>query len=351
MSVTVGATLAAEDLAGITSADLGLTLPAGQAIESITSLAPLLEFTLALDIPGSLARFEFELPSELPWDNLQNIKYLKQFASGGLSVFDYFTDDFGISTGARLETKGEFQYEALTNASQITGGKPVYLAVYIQDNGRGDDDSRLGFILDPGAPALFGIRKEALELSFGSRPENIEAMALSLGDINGDGISTVQFVSNREALFDNIVNYFKVDNVATGSVTIGSIEYRPEGIYAPDGSYTKYATGDGYINHVIEGSGATILNASGTNPNLSTADLTESAKTLNFTLGGLWMPYVRVINTGATYVPYAAANADGFSHFAQARGNDGYNYLYLEDLPGGGDKDFDDLVIRISTPT
>ena len=351
LSVTVGATLAVDDLAGIKSADLGLTLPEGQTIESITPFAPLLEFTLKLDIPGSVARFEFELPSELPWANLQNIKYLKQFASGGLSVFDYFTDDFGISTGARLETKGEFQYEALTNASQITGGKPVYLAVYIQDNGRGDDDSRLGFILDPGAPALFGIRKEALELSFGSRPENIEAMVLSLGDTNGDGISTVQFVSNREAVFDNIVNYFKVDNVATGSVTIGVTEYRPEGIYAPDGSYAKYATGDGYIQHVIEGPGATILNASGTNPNLSTANLTESAKTLNFTSGGFWMPYVRVINTGATYLPYAAANADGFTHFAQARGSDGYNYLYLEDLPGGGDKDFDDLVIRISTPT
>jgi hypothetical protein len=63
------------------------------------------------------------------------------------------------------------------------------------------------------------------------------------------------------------------------------------------------------------------------------------------------MPYVRVINTGETYLPYAAANKDGFAHFAEARGTDGYNYLYLEDLPGGGDKDYDDLIIRISTPT
>jgi hypothetical protein len=90
---------------------------------------------------------------------------------------------------------------------------------------------------------------------------------------------------------------------------------------------------------------------SGTSPNLSTANLTESAKTLNFISGGFWMPYVRVINTGATYLPYAQANDDGFAHFAQARGSDGYNYLYLEDLSGGGDKDFDDLIIRISTPT
>jgi hypothetical protein len=80
LSVTVGATLAADDLAGIKSADLGLTLPAGQTIESITPFAPLLEFTLKLDTPGSVARFEFELPSDLPWADLQNIKYLKQFA-------------------------------------------------------------------------------------------------------------------------------------------------------------------------------------------------------------------------------------------------------------------------------
>ncbi|MCX5937492.1 MAG: hypothetical protein NTW02_04640, partial [Cyanobium sp. LacPavin_0920_WC12_MAG_62_9] len=142
LSVTVGASLAAGDLAWITSTDLGLTLPAGQEIESITPLAPLLEFTLALDTPGSVARFEFELPSDLPWADLQNIKYLKHFANGGLSVFDYFTDEFGVSTGARLETKGEVGYTALADGSQLTGGKPVYLAVYILDNGRGDDDSR-----------------------------------------------------------------------------------------------------------------------------------------------------------------------------------------------------------------
>ena len=335
LSVTAGATLTADDLSGISSIDLGLKLPAGQEVQSIQSLAPLLEFTLALDTPGSVARFEFELPSDLPWADLQNIKYLKQFANGGLSVFDYFTDEFGISTGARLETKGEYQYEALTDSRQIKDGKPVYLAVYIQDNGRGDDDARLGYIHDPGAPALFGIRQAALDakaLNFNTDPSNI---ALTLDDTNSDGKSTVQFVSNREAKFDNIINYFKVNDAATGSVTVGGTTYLP---------------GDaGYISHALDASNT--LNASGTYPNLATANRTESAKTLDFAPGGIWMPYVYVVNTGATYLPYTAANADGFPHFGEAHGSDGYNYLYMEDLPAGGDRDYNDLIIRISKPS
>jgi hypothetical protein len=80
----------------------------------------------------------------------------------------------------------------------------------------------------------------------------------------------------------------------------------------------------------------------------------EAYKTLNFVpdIPGtptFWMPYVYVVSTGQTYVPYPEANSDGFRHFQVVRGTE-YTYLYMEDLPGGGDKDFNDLIVRISAP-
>jgi len=67
----------------------------------------------------------------------------------------------------------------------------------------------------------------------------------------------------------------------------------------------------------------------------------------DFLPGGFWMPYVYVANTGKTYVPYAIANDDQFSHFGSAVSADGSAYLYMEDLPSGGDKDYNDLYILI----
>ena len=153
LTVTVGPTLTSNDLAGVTSTDLGQESTAGK-VESITPIAPLLEFTLALDTPGSVARFEFELPANLSWTDLLKIQYLKLLADGTLSVFEYRPDDFNVFTGARLEITGNIE---LTSSDQLTYGGPVYLAVYIQDNARGDDDLTIGSIRDPGAPIFLSV--------------------------------------------------------------------------------------------------------------------------------------------------------------------------------------------------
>ena len=65
----------------------------------------MLNFNLAVDNPGDVVRFEFELPL-LSYTDLLGIQYMKLLGDGSLSVFNYLTDDFGVSTGARLETKG-----------------------------------------------------------------------------------------------------------------------------------------------------------------------------------------------------------------------------------------------------
>jgi hypothetical protein len=47
-----------------------------------------------------------------------------------------------------------------------------------------------------------------------------------------------------------------------------------------------------------------------------------------------------VVN-GNTFFAYGAANSDGISHFRSL----GNNLFGLEDIAGGGDLDYDDLVI------
>ena len=57
---------------------------------------------------------------------------------------------------------------------------------------------------------------------------------------------------------------------------------------------------------------------------------------------GMIAPYA-IVNGMDTYFALAAANADLISHFKIL----GTNVFSLEDIHGGGDKDFDDIVIGI----
>ncbi|MCX5946310.1 MAG: DUF4114 domain-containing protein, partial [Cyanobacteria bacterium] len=74
---------------------------------------------------------------------------------------------------------------------------------------------------------------------------------------------------------------------------------------------------------------------------LATGNRTNKTATLDaFKDAGLLAPFARVANTGETYFSFAAANSDGLSHFRVL----GTGVLGLEDIKGGGDRDFDDLI-------
>ena len=84
--------------------------------------------------------------------------------------------------------------------------------------------------------------------------------------------------------------------------------------------------------------------------NLATDNrINKSATITAFTDAGLLAPFARVANTGQTYFSFAAANSDGLSHIRVL----GTGVLGLEDIKGGGDRDFDDLIVgfnfRLST--
>ena len=71
----------------------------------------------------------------------------------------------------------------------------------------------------------------------------------------------------------------------------------------------------------------------------------RQTRSLNVQLFGgvLLAPYSQVSN-GETYVAFAAANSDGLEHFMSL----GTNLIGFEDLPNGGDRDFQDAVWKFN---
>ena len=80
--------------------------------------------------------------------------------------------------------------------------------------------------------------------------------------------------------------------------------------------------------------------------NLSVADNQTDLSSFSAISGGSFLaPFAQV--NGNTFFAYGAPNSDGLSHFRSL----GNNIFGLEDMVGGGDQDFDDLVIGIKFTT
>ena len=145
---------------------------------------------------------------------------------------------------------------------------------------------------------------------------------------------TGDVVIAREASYDSVIGFYKLE--------------RSDGAVRDSLTNTLIMPGElGYsaaalrIDNLFNGFG--ILNTSNR--------VTKTANLDNFLDAGLLAPYARVANTGETYFSFAAANSDGLSHFRVL----GSGVLGLEDIKGGGDRDFDDLIVgfnfKLSTVT
>ncbi len=151
---------------------------------------------------------------------------------------------------------------------------------------------------------------------------------LDLTQLPGDG--TARFTVNREAALDNFVGFYQIDDEQG---RIGSLNPGQNG-------YVAAALG----RQVLE------------NLNLRVAD----GATQNFsgTLPGrsLYAPFIiangtpeqlldqDTNNDPEIYFPFIAGNADGADHVRLL----GDNVFGFEDLPGGGDNDFNDIVVQIN---
>ncbi len=128
----------------------------------------------------------------------------------------------------------------------------------------------------------------------------------------------------READFDSTVGFYKIQN-ANGAVTD-----------PVTGSLITPGT-EGYSVAALDSSN--LYSSFGT---LSTVDDSSVKNSISsFSDFEMLAPYASVSSTGKTYFAFADANADGLSHFREF----GNGTIGLEDTYGGGDQDFDDLIL------
>lgn len=129
----------------------------------------------------------------------------------------------------------------------------------------------------------------------------------------------------RDAAKDTTAGFYRIlDREGTVRDPVSGVELRP---------------GD-------QGYGAAALAAAvrgGPLDGLRTAQRQLSLRQGSVQEGGLLAPYAEVAGDG-TYFGFAAANPDGIEHMLRL----GQNVFGFEDLRGGGDRDFNDLVISIA---
>jgi len=138
----------------------------------------------------------------------------------------------------------------------------------------------------------------------------------------------------REASYDSFIGFYKLE--------------RSDGAVRDSLTNSLILPGEaGYAAAALRGTN--LFSSFGS---LATSNRTnKTADLAAFKDAGLLAPFARVANTGETYFSFSAANSDGLSHFRVL----GSGVLGLEDIKGGGDRDFDDLIVafnfRLSTGT
>ncbi|MBV6624817.1 MAG: DUF4114 domain-containing protein [Rivularia sp. (in: Bacteria)] len=138
---------------------------------------------------------------------------------------------------------------------------------------------------------------------------------------------TVDYTISREADFNNEVYFYAVDDI-TGAV---------DGVAVGDEGYLQAA-----LNNLVSSV-------------LSTSDDNTENGTLEFDAGSLIAPLIIADSNletaqdgdASVYFSFAGANGDGFDHIKMLDDNT----FGFEDLPNGGDRDFNDIVITVNNFT
>ena len=174
-------------------------------------------------------------------------------------------------------------------------------------------------------------RPTALGTSLQNKPQG---ESLDLRGITG--AVTANFVVNREASYNNFVGFYRVTDANGGIDTNG------------DGKADILPGQDGYVQAAING-------------RLSDINLAvNNGGTANFnnTLqgGSIYVPFLVVNGTPDAlldsnpnnnpdiYFTFLGANSDGVDHVRML----GDNTFGFEDLRGGGDKDFNDVIVKVN---
>ncbi len=145
-----------------------------------------------------------------------------------------------------------------------------------------------------------------------------------------------EFIVNREAAFDNYVGFYRATDANGGIDTNG------------DGVADLVPGQTGYIQAIARGRVGGI--------DLAVTDQGTATFSGVFQGGGIFVPFMVVngrpdalldadtTNDPALFTPFLAANSDGVDHVRRL----GNNVFGFEDLVGGGDNDFNDVIVRVN---
>ncbi|PZV09399.1 MAG: bifunctional metallophosphatase/5'-nucleotidase [Leptolyngbya sp.] len=157
--------------------------------------------------------------------------------------------------------------------------------------------------------------------------DDLSELFLDLRDLTGAVATT--FTVNREAAFDNFVGFYRIAD-------------RNGGIDIDDDGVADVTPGQaGYTEAALDNRAETVA--------LTTANLTTSVFKSTVAGGSLYAPFLIAngspdsFNANEVYFAFGSANADGVEHIRITDGAIGF-----EDLFGGGDNDFNDIVVEVA---
>ncbi|MGB3760181.1 MAG: SBBP repeat-containing protein [Rivularia sp. (in: cyanobacteria)] len=155
--------------------------------------------------------------------------------------------------------------------------------------------------------------------------ETIEAIDLRDDELTGK--QKFKCNVNREAAFDNVIGFYQVIDEDGGIDTNG------------DGTADVFAGDAGYAEAAVQNR-ITSIDLSVENQSTATFDG-------EFDAGAIFVPFLIVDGTidnfEEIYFSFIGANSDGADHVMML----GDNTFGFEDLAGGGDRDFNDMIVNI----
>lgn len=178
-----------------------------------------------------------------------------------------------------------------------------------------------------------------LEASEAAKPlgntvqDQSQAELIDLRELAPDSLVKASFEVYREAAFDNFVGFYAIrDLQGTIADPLTGELLRPG-----DKGYLKLA-----VRNRIAGLDLRVANQATTNveASLQGGSLLAPLLVVNGEPG--WLEDDNAANDPAVYVPFVAANADRVDHIRLLADNT----FGFEDLPGGGDLDCNDLIVR-----
>ena len=135
---------------------------------------------------------------------------------------------------------------------------------------------------------------------------------------------TTKVSLSREANYDTEIGFYKIVDIN------GGVRDPLTGILVSTDSeqYSQTAlSADNLVNNLSK---------------LIVEDNKSIVNTFTMNESSLIAPYATV-NNETTYFAFGAANSDNFDHFKSL----GQNLIGFEDIHGGGDKDYDDMILKI----